>query len=104
MCRHALLNRDLVWRQSGFDVLPFAAKDLRPSSVPLRVNDPLRFIVVVNEGKHPVILFLLQGSYFVNRGIGAHWMVSQERFADAIHAIEHGVHPKTVPGQRRLPR
>jgi len=52
--RHALFSQSDLCVASGLRNVRICRDRLRPSSVPLRVNDPLRFIVVVHEGKHPV--------------------------------------------------
>ena len=61
-----------------------------------RVDDPLGFVVVVEEGEEPVVLFLRDRVELVVVALGTRDGQSEDGLAERVHAVEHGVHPELL--------
>ena len=51
---------------------------------------------IVEEGEHPVILFVFQGIVFVIVALRALDRNSEHALSDSVHAIEHRLHPELL--------
>ncbi len=72
-------------------------KDLGPLHLLLgRVDRNVRLVAVVQEGEDPVVLFLFQRIILVVVALGALDGQAEDPLADAVHTVEHGLHPELL--------
>ncbi len=72
-------------------------EDLGPLHLFLgRVDRDVRLVSVVQEGEHPVVLFLGQRVELVAVALSALDGQAEDALADRVHAVEHGLHPELL--------
>ena len=82
--------------QLGLDLVDLA-EDLGPLHLLVgRVDRDVRLVGVVQEGEHPVILFLRERVELVAVALGALDRQPEDALADRVHAVEHRLHAELL--------